>query len=417
LPELKGFRGWRYNDRKVKLADVFAPPYDVISPKEQDTLYKKNPFNVIRLELGKEEPGDSENTNKYTRAKSFLNQWKQNSVLIQDHSPSIYVYVQNCKVEGRNETRIGFLAAMKIDEKAVLKHENTLASPKKDRLALLQQVKTNLSPIWGLFEDKKAEVNRALESTVKTLPVVDVTVDGVRHRLFVENRVDVLNKVVKAMKKKPMFIADGHHRFEVACQYRKLNRKKGDANYVMTYFADCLHNPFKIFPTHRLLRIQKPETALKIFAGRGTLKKLSNLNDVLKALSKNRLESKQKEYPFGIYTKKDGFYLFTLSRQWTDKWRKDAVKRLDVSVLHEQLIAPLFGITKIEKSQEIDFTRDAKAAVEKVDSGEFNVAIFLRPTSLVEMIEVSKKGLKMPQKSTYFYPKLLSGLVFNTLEL
>jgi uncharacterized protein (DUF1015 family) len=420
MPQIRAFQGLRYNDQKIKkLANVYAPPYDVISPKEQQALHDKNPFNVIRLELGKEKSGDSAKNNKYTRAKEALQSWKKESVLMKEDVPSLYVYVQDYHEEGRNKTRLGFLAAMKIDESSVLKHENTLAGPKQDRMALLKEVRTNLSPIFGLFEDAKADIKKILSPTIKAQADIDVTVDNVRHRIYVEKNPAVLRKVEETMKHKPMFIADGHHRFEVSCQFKRWAKAKNAnaaSNYVMTYFADVDHNPFKIFPTHRLIRTPKSTAqALELLATRGKLEKVANIDAVLRRLDQNRLESREAAYPFGIYTAKEGFYIFTLDRKWTDSLKKDPVKQLDVAVLHEQIIAPLFKIKKIAKSKEIDFTRDAKVAHDKVAGREFDMAFFLRPTSLKEMIDVSKKGLKMPQKSTYFYPKLLTGLVFHEL--
>jgi len=438
MPEIKAFRAWRYNPGMVKkLGSVYAPPYDVISKAGQEKLYRASPFNVIRLELGKEKKGDSAAKNKYTRAAAYLNDWKTERVLIQEDEPALYVYLQDYVEEGKpagggsasggKKARIGFFAAMRLDEKSVLKHENTLAAPKKDRLALLKEVRTNLSPVFGLFEDKKGTVHTQLKKSLKQRPIVDVILDGVRHRLFVETRSDVIVPVLQAMRSKPMFIADGHHRFEVACQFRDWVKAQGfcaaGAEYALVYFADSEHNPFKIFPTHRLVRLAKKNVSLPdILKKYGSLEKARNLEAVLRYLSKNREETRDKKYNFGIYTKKDGFYIFTLDpgRSGLKKYFANGgasfVDKLDVAVLHRFLIEPCFGIRSIEKSDAIDFTRDAKEAVEKVRKTDFDAAIFLRPTSLKEMMLASKKGLKMPQKSTYFYPKLLSGLVFHSLE-
>ncbi|MBI4432161.1 MAG: DUF1015 domain-containing protein [Candidatus Omnitrophica bacterium] len=416
MPEIKAFRGWRYNSQKVgDLSTVVAPPYDVISKKEQEALHSKSPHNVVRLILGKEEAGDTGQSNKYTRAGQFLSDWKSAGVLTRDPDPAIYVYLQNYSENGKTMTRIGMLAAMKIDEKAVLKHENTLAAPKKDRLSLLREVETNLSPIFGLFEDKKAAVQKVLKSTLKLKPVVDVTVDGVRHRVYAESRPAAVSRITREMKSKPMFIADGHHRFEVACQFKKWKENQPGAspdagwNYVMTYFSDCLHNPFTIYPTHRLLK--KPASLkdpVKALGARGILKKADHLDQTLKKLIK--------PYQFGLYTREGGFHVFTLDRKLAPIAKANAVEKLDVAVLHKQLVEPFFKIKSIEKSEAIDFTRSATDAVARVKKGEFDAALFLRPTSLDQMIVASKKGLKMPQKSTYFYPKLLSGLVFHGFE-
>ena len=388
---IKAFQGWRYNPLKIaEVADVLAPPYDVISRVEQEALHKRSPYNVIRLILGKEEAGDDAADNKYARAGRALRAWMSSGILVKEKTPAVYVYVQNYKEGQKPKTRLGFMAAMKIDEKAVLKHENTLASPKKDRLALLKKVSTNLSPIFGLIEDKKGGVDRILKQALKL----------------------------------PAAIADGHHRFEVACQFRRLmlSRNPRDAkagwNYVMTYFSDWLHNPFTIFPTHRLILVPKVlKDPIALLKQRGALEKVSGLRAVLSRLSEIRERTKDPgRYRFGIYTKKGGFYIFTLDRKRTRPRSSNPADKLDVAVLHQRLLEPCFHIQAVEKSKAIDFKRDPEAAALAVKKGDFDMAIFVRPASLGEMIRISKRGLRMPQKSTYFYPKLLSGLVFHSFD-
>ena len=418
MPEIKAFRGWRYSPSvNPDLSKVFAPPYDVISPRQQKKLYEENPFNVIRLELGADEPGDSATVNKYTRAADYLRDWKRGSILVHETKPALYIYVQDYTEEGRNKTRLGFLSLMKIDEKSVKKHENTLAAPKEDRLRLLRATQTNLSPIFGLFEDSKKTVNGFLKKSMALPPFADVTIDGVRHRLFIETRGNVISGITNAMKLKPMYIADGHHRFETACNYKKETRTAGSAgtSYVMVYFADAHNNPFKIFPTHRLIKVSNPKDWDQL-SKIGTIEKAESLEKLIECLEEYREDVPGKPYEFGFYTKAYGFYLFRMNKTTAKKVKNNPVDRLDVAVLHRFIIEPCFGIKKIEKSDSIDFTRDPKEAVKKVEDGIFDAALFLRPTSLKEMILASKKGLKMPQKSTYFYPKLLSGLVFHSFE-
>lgn len=421
MPEIKAFRAWRYNPSKIKQASrVVAPPYDVISPAEQERLYHADPHNVIRLELGKKTAKDSETDNCYTRAASQMAEWKSKDVLIRESSPALYIYEQDYTEEGKKKKRLGFYAAMKLDEKAVLKHENTLTGPKEDRLKLLKEVRTNLSPIFGLYEDKKGAVQAALKKSLKKPPLMDASVAGVRHRLYLETDAAVIKKVVSGMKSKPMFIADGHHRFEVACQYRNWMQAQSNGGarpweYVLTYFSDCLHNPFKIFPTHRLIKLREKDFLRKL--GRiGTLKKAKNLRAVLSALSQYRSETKDKAYTYGFYSKKEGFWLLTMDKKTASTIQKNPVDALDVAVLHKKILEPCFDIRAVERSEAIDFTRDAEEAVKKVKDGAYDLAAFLRPTSLTEMLVVSKKGLKMPQKSTYFYPKLLTGLVFHGFD-
>ena len=429
MPEIKAFRAWRYNPSRIRHASrVVAPPYDVISPAEQEKLYSANPYNVIRLELGKKTAKDNDSDNCYTRARATLEDWKSQEVLIREDAPALYIYAQDYTEEGKKKSRLGFYAAMKLDEKAVLKHENTLTGPKEDRLKLLKEVRTNLSPIFGLFEDKKGSAQSALKKSLKGKPVMDVAIAGVRHRLYIEQDPSVIEKVVSVLKAKPMFIADGHHRFEVACQYKnwmaaqqngasatERGGREPDWNYVLAYFSDCLHNPFKIFPTHRLIRLHDKDFRKKL-AKIGTLEKAKDLKAVLARLAQYRSETKDKAYCYGFYSKQEGFWLLTLDKKTASTIQKNPVDALDVAVLHKKILEPCFDIRAVEKSEAIDFTRDAAEACEKVKSGVFDLAVFLRPTSLTEMLLVSKKGLKMPQKSTYFYPKLLTGLVFHGFD-
>lgn len=421
MAEIKPFAGWRYNaDRVRDLSKVVAPPYDVISKKGQCALYRKSPYNVVRLILGRKHPKDTARCNQYTRARSFLDHWKRSGIFCRETAPAIYIYVQDYKESGRFRRRIGFMAAMRLNRKEVLRHENTLAAPKKDRLALLKEVKMNLSPVFGLFEDPAGRVQNLLKRSLTGKPAVDVTVDGVRHRLFVEKRPGSVESLCRQMRPKPLFIADGHHRFDVACQFKDFMRSKAGAcpgaewNYVMTYFSDCQHNSLAIYPTHRLLSFSGVKNPLKILAERGVVEPVAGLSRVLSRLAHPRHAAEP--YHFGFYTRRDGFFIFTLDKRFARGVQRNPVKRLDVAVLHQQVIEPCFNIGGIEKSRQIDFTRDAREAFKQVRHGRFTAAFFVRPTSLKDMLLVSKKGLKMPQKSTYFYPKLLSGLVFRDLE-
>ncbi len=417
MPEIRPFRAWRYNPARVRdFSRVLAPPYDVISPAEQKRLYARSPHNVIRIELGMKKPSDGAGDNAYVRARRFLEAWKEEGVLIRDDRPALYVYVQDYPEGHGQKRRFGFFASMRLDEKAVKKHEKTLAGPKKDRLRLLKEVRTNTSPIFGLFEDA-GKAHALLKTSARGRPVLDVTLDAVRHRIYVQNDTKIVQELCRCLRSKPMYIADGHHRFEVACQFHRWARQKhsaGDSAYVLAYLADCRHNPFTIFPTHRLLRLPKGKRVLDRLRSRGVLRRASGLGTVLRRLAKPRDESGDKKYSFGVFTKKNGFFIFELGQASTRFKSGDEIGRLDVSVLHERVFGPCFGLRTADKAG-VDFTRSAEEACRKVRAGFYDAAFFLRPTSLGEMIHASKKGLRMPQKSTYFYPKLLTGLALHSL--
>ncbi len=423
MPIIKPFNGWRYRSLICKdPAALYAPPYDIIPKKLQNELYKRSPYNVVRLELGKIKSHDTQKENRYSRAARTLEAWKRKNVLVRETHPAIYVYAQDYKEGGKVLTRLGFLAAMKIDERAVLKHEKTLAAPKRDRLKLLKKVRMNLSPIFGLFQDPTAKVRQLLRATLRGKPQVDVRIDGVRHRLYAETRPAITEALCRCMASKPMFIADGHHRFEVSCQYRRFRNRAGSKgeigpwNYVMTYFADCGHNPFAIYPTHRLIRLRNKAPVKPLLEKMGKVERVADLKSLLGRLSKSRLQERDGLYRFGWFTKKEGFLLLKVMPSRVTCSQDDYADKLDVAVLHQRILEPFFGIKHVHKSEHVDFTRSAEEAWLRVRSGEFDAAVFLRPTALEEVIEASRRGLKMPQKSTYFYPKLLSGLVFYGFE-
>lgn len=422
MPVVKAFRGLRYNEKKFRYpANLFAPPYDIISAREQEKLYRSHPHNVVRLELGRIRKTDNADNNRYTRAAAILKDWIKQQVLIEDPLPSFYIYEQRYTEEGKKKVRLGFLGAMKLDEKSVLKHENTLEAPKKDRMELLKKVETNLSPIFGLVEDKLGQLQKILKKTTTQKPLYSVTLAGVCHRIYKESNPDRCRAISKVLADKSMHIADGHHRFEVACQYRRFkDAEQGSAcdapwQYALVYFSDVLHNPFKIYPTHRLLKVNRPGEVYSILRSLGTVKRESGLKTILKILGQEPKKT-ARVYPFGVYTKKEGFFTVTLGKDVVRNLSKDPVAHLDVSVLHDKILKARFGLDAVEKSDRIDFTRDAVEAVSKVRAGLFDVAFFLRPTSLSEMLQISSAGKRMPQKSTYFYPKLVTGLVFHRLK-
>ena len=420
MPEIQPFRAWRYNLARIRdLSKVLAPPYDVISAEEQKRLYTRSPVNIVRVELGVKRSSDHAAENAYTRARGFLEAWKRDGTLIRDGQPAVYVYVQEYPEGRRTMRRVGFFASMKIDERVVKKHEKTLAGPKKDRLKLLKEVRTNTSPLFGLFEDPRGRVQSLLQRAAVGRPALDTTMDGVRHRLFVEDDPRVVRQLCRLMRSKPVYIADGHHRFEVAIQFRQWARShqtvdRAESGCVMVYLADYRHNPFTIFPTHRLLRLPRLRQGFRRLGARGTLRRVAGLRDILRRLSRPRTQAPVKGYTFGVFMRKEGFFIFELNGAYARFRPGDEIARLDVSMLHDRVLGPCFGLRSADKAC-IGFTRSAEEACRQVREGAYDAAFFLRPTSLDEMIRVSKKGLRMPQKSTYFYPKLPTGLVLRSL--
>jgi uncharacterized protein (DUF1015 family) len=411
MADIKPFRGILYNQKKADIARVITPPYDVISKDMQGRFYQRDEHNIVRLILGKVDKSDTSRNNRYTRAKALLDRWLEKRLLVKDRKPAVYVYSQEYLHKGRKRIRLGFIALMKIEdpkESGILPHEYTLDKPKADRLSLMAKTRSNLSPIFSLFQDEKNRINKMLKSFIKSRPpLFKVEAEGVTHKFWrMENRHTIKSMQVY-MRGKKIFIADGHHRYEVALAYRDKMRKsvknrKSAVNYVMMYFSNLNEREnLTILSTHRVVRNINPFDEKKI---KLKLKKYFYIKNIKK--EEHLFESLEKgpkaRRIFGMYAGKKRFYLLT---------SKKADSRFDVTVLHDLIINKILCVKNPENS--IKYIRNEKHASALVDKGKYRIAFFLRPTKVGQMKTVAERGEMMPQKSTYFYPKLLTGLVIN----
>lgn len=424
MAEIKPFRGVLYNPKKVDIEKVVTPPYDVISQSAQTRFYRTDKHNAIRLILGKEEKKDTPNNNRYTRANIFLTSWLKEKILARDKKPAIYIYTQEYLYKGKRRKRFGFIALMKIEdprESGVLPHEYTLQKPKEDRFNLISKTKANLSPIFSLFEDKKNSMNILLKSFTKNKEPLFITEqEGVVHRLWRADSEKIIKKITAEMNGKKIFIADGHHRYEVALIYRNKMRKSGaftgSMNYVMMYFSNLSEgNNLTILSTHRVVRnIEGFDESAIIFKLKKyfDVKKTRRIEDLFERLEKPTRE----KHVFGMNAGKGKFYLLALKKNLSpevliESDKTPSLKRLDVTILHEVIINKILCIKNPESS--IKYVRNELDASKLVESGFYKIAFFLRPTKVTQMKKIAEKGEMMPQKSTYFYPKLLTGLVIN----
>ena len=440
------FKGILYNKEKIRdMKDVVAPPYDVISPPEQEELYKRHENNVVRLILGKESDSDTPDNNRYTKAKDSFDSWQKNSILIKDAFPSIYVYSQEYhlgETEGfEKKRRLGFIALSKLEnfgEGKIHPHENTLAKPKEDRLKLMQHCNANFSSIFGLFSDPSKRIDSVLKDYMRHSPLYDLVDDaGMRHTLWAIRDNKVIQIITGVMSDKQVFIADGHHRYETAINYRNEMREKlpnftGEElyNYVMMYFTNTNSEGLSILPIHRLVSNLSNFDKKKIIKKAGeffNIEKLS-LNESDEKTVKQKLfsdmkERGKKEHIFGMYLGNDEYLLLTLKdedvldRLITNS-RHPSWKKLDVTILHTLLIEKVLGISEknLAEQKNITYTISEDEAIKDVKAGKYQIALFLNPTKIEEVKDVATAGEKMPQKSTFFYPKLLTGLVMNKLE-
>ena len=433
MPEIQAFRGIRYNLGHVgSLTDVVAPPYDVITPELQDALYRKHPCNVVRLEFNRQEPGDDEANNAYTRAGRFFKTWLAQGVLFTESSPAIYVYHQEFEIAGQRYRRRGFMARMRLEafgQGKVFPHEFTYRAPKIDRLMLTAVCKANFSQIFVLYPDPQREVDTILDEAVgDTAPLQAVDHLGVIHQMWPITDVGVITRVTSLMGPKPVFIADGHHRYETACEYRDQIRDGGGwrpdhpANYVLTYFVAMEDPGLVIFPTHRLLRGVGRWTAEMLRQKLEGPFRLRVLGSGAEAAQEAWEEITTTTAPaaFGLYTAADK--LWTLAEltspglQLMDQIAADhhePWRRVGVCIFHRLILEHLLELTDFPTPHYVHLLEEVIAACEKE---EYDLIVLIPPVTVQQLRDVSLTGERFPQKSTYFFPKPLAGLVINPLE-
>jgi len=429
MARIRPFKGILYNPHIVgDLSKVVTPPYDVISETMQDGYYNLHHNNAIRLILGKIKPSDNKSNNRYTRAKGFLEDWLKSSVLTQDKRDSLYIYQQDYNFKGEIKRRLGFVSLMKIENPSksrVLPHEYTFAKPKKDRLELLKATKTNLSPIFSLFEDKNLSITNILKEKTDKKPIIDVEQDGVIHKIWRLSEPETIKTISDLMKKKQIFIADGHHRYEVALNFRSLNRKRSkgikkerDSDYIMVYFSNLNPEALTILSTHRVVKSIKKAFSFQRISSELEeyfyVDKFSNKNEMLSRLE----EAQNGEAVFGMYYKDKGFFCMRLKNKdlLGNRITQDIAhhgKWLDVTILHRLIFDRILKAKeKVEKRDNVVYTREADYAIRLVDEKGYQIAFFLNPPKIEQVKDIARSRERMPRKTTYFYPKLLSGLVF-----
>lgn len=437
MAEIEAFRGWRYGlDAVGSLSDVVAPPYDVIDPALQESLYARHPANVIRLILNRSEPGDESELARYERAAGFLESWKSDGVLERDPVPSLYVYHQEFTWENVTYVRRGFLGRIRLEEfgtGTVFPHEQTMPGPKADRLALWEHGRTCLSPVFSLYPANSDDVQGPLESACSGQPAREVVDElGVIHRLWAVEDPDAISAACGALVDVPVFIADGHHRYETALNYKKAHPDVDSAGYTMMMMVAMDDPGLAILPTHRLIT---GVNGLDVSRLTSLLSEHFDVSEMGVGREAARAAWSQIETVGGQGGQADQavLALCTVSdRQWllarlkdpavmqqlapdhSDAWRGLGVSRLH-SLLVDAILEPAFpesevGCRYVHRMDEVD------AAVEGGDDGDVSLAVLVAPATLDHVRDIASQLETMPPKSTYFYPKLLSGLVFYSLN-
>ncbi len=430
MVEIAPFKGMTYNKEKIKkLDDVMSPPYDIISEQMQSELYGKNEYNFVKLILGKIFPDDTDTNNRYTRAKQLFDAWQQKEILIPSKTPAIFPYKVDYNVNKEKKRMNGFFVLLKLDPeyKTVKAHEKTLAKPKADRLNLMRSSYANLEPIQLMYMDQDDVIRQTIDDAIDA-PLIKVKgYDGFTHQLWRLDKPDSIQKILDFLEKKILFIADGHHRYQTSINFAAEKReqtgnKDPDApfNYIMVVLCNMFDPGLSILPTHRFIKMQDVniEELCKKLERYFTVEKKSlptSGEDPQKIGKKimNEIKTEDK-HVFALYTK-GSYYILTLKDdQVMDKIAGDHSKTwrtLDVSILHKLILEEFLGINEENLEDHVKYTRVDAEAIQQVDEGNYDFSFLINATKIDQLKAIADAAEHMPQKSTYFLPKMLSGLV------
>ncbi len=405
------FRGIYYNREKVSADEVVAPPYDVISPEKKEKLYALSRYNTVRVDFGKDLETDSETENRYTRAAEFMRDWLQEGILLRSEKPSFYAYRMDYALKGREMSLTGFFGLVKLVElgEGVYPHEATHSKPKYDRLTLLEVAQANTSPIFSLYSSPEKKASAALAAATGAEPYMRATdSDGSVHSFWVVEDDELIRAIRDDLQDKDVFIADGHHRYETALDYQRIMRGQNPGaqgeqpyDYVLMFLANTHDEGISILPTHRLIKLGDSDDLLRKLRGCAEVEELPADADIAEAI-------RGLKHAFGLYYE-GGLYL--LRYRGCDADDIDpALRDIDVILLHEVLFKKILGQGKW------GYEMDVRKSRAMVDSGRYSAAFFLNPPTVHDVEKVSQGSGRLPPKSTYFYPKVRTGFVINSLK-
>ncbi|HWO40529.1 MAG TPA: DUF1015 domain-containing protein [Candidatus Eisenbacteria bacterium] len=432
MARIAPLRALYYNPKKIRdLSKVVTPPYDVISREEQEKLYRKSPYSFIRLDLSSE-------PDSYASAADLFRAWQGEGVFVQDETPAIYLLSHRFSLKGGpKRERRGFFALLELQdftEGDIRPHEKTLSAPKEDRLRLMLATHAQLSPVFALYADPKQSINRMLGEVAEGIPpLLEFVADEADEcRLWRVDDPGLVREIGHAMAAHRLLIADGHHRYEAALQYRdRMRAERGNwtgrepFNYVLVYCANINDENLIILPTHRLVRGFTPQPFLQL---EETLQKYFYLEPYPKtpdgrAWFLKALKGGKKQRLIGATFKRDPRYLILRlkNKRIMQRLAKDLsapLRELDVSVLHRLVLEHILGLSSDQQArgQTIDYSQDEEAVLQAVEKEDYQAAFILNPPKAEEIVAVADSGETMPQKSTYFYPKVPSGLVINKVD-
>jgi len=421
---IKPFRPFHYNTDKLDLSKVVAPPYDVISEKLQGELYDSSPENIIRLDLNCE-------SDPYAAAAVELKRMLRENVLVRDGEPAIYPYFQKFTTIGGDEvTRRGFVSWIKLEPfeaGVVLPHEHTLSGPKMDRLRLMKATGASFSQIFSLYGDQNRVLEKEYDRLESAKPFLQARYDNISNTVYRITDAQTVRVFQKLLEHIPVYIADGHHRYETALEYQRQAHLENPAaagdesyDYIMMYFTNMFDEGLVVYPTHRIIHSVSSfdrETFLETVGAKFGLTKCADLNNLVSVLHASG------PFAFGLILPGSRYFLLKLKKTENvlaviKENLPAPVKRLDVTLLHDVVLDQILGISKEaqEKKLNINYTIEKDEVDAAIQSGKGQIGFLLNPTKVEQVREVADAGAVMPQKSTYFYPKLLSGLLLSSLK-
>lgn len=436
MAEIHPFRGVHYNQRLVKdLAGVICPPYDIISPQMQQELYQRNEYNFVRLEHNRELPQDTTKDNKYTRSAAILERWLAQKVLVADDALAIYLHDHYFQHGGKEYRRRGVIAGVRLaawEENVVRPHEGTLVEHTTDRLSLLWVCQANTSPILALFEDRGRQVSSLLGAKEKSPPMLSSSdIDGERHEVRAINEPEVINQLCASLSEQPLYIADGHHRYESALTYQRERRASSSSvsgdeafNFVMMELVDFADPGLVILPAHRLVRGMSKEALSELATRLNSFFEVEELpigkTDVWRQMDRLLSGGDSSEVRLVLLGLVEGHLIqlklrdFSAADQMMPHFHSELYKRLDVDIVDNVIPRELVG-TGGEKSI-ISYSYDGQDAVNRVLDQEYQLAFLLSPVRAEAVKAIADAGDKMSRKATYFFPKAPAGLVLHRLD-
>ena len=437
MAEIHPFRGVRYNQLLVEdLAGVICPPYDIITPQLQQELYRRSEYNFVRVESGRKLPQDTATDNKYTRSAATLERWLEQGVFMVDQALAIYLHDHYFNHKGREFRCRGIIACVRLEEwdKMVVRpHEGTLVEPTNDRLSLLWACQANTSPILALFEDRGQRVSSLLAAQEQSQPIISLSgANGERHDVWAITEPEVIGQICGGLARQPLYIADGHHRYESALTYQRERRAcsspaSGDEafDFVMMTLVDFSDPGLIILPPHRLVRGISRTTLNELMAKLKSFFEIEelplNMPDIWQQVDHLLIAGETNEVRLVLFGLAQGRLLVLKLRnlaaasQMMPYFHSELYKRLNVSVLDHIILEKLLGLGGGREEAILGYSYDGPDAVNRVLDQEYQLAFLLSPIRAEVIKAVADAGDRMPRKSTYFYPKLPAGLVFHRL--